>query len=275
MPASRGRRSEEALAAYEQRWGRLLFGISVAYLVIVLVELLPGVRVGPLLVTVDGLFWLIFVVDYAWRVFFLAPDRWAYARRWQCVLDLVVIGAFPVLLLADTAVFGLARIARLGALFRFVRVGAQAGRAVGQGRQVLTRRSARWVAPLALLVVVFAVLYVWRFEEADAGGNMAGLGDALWWAVETVTTVGYGDVVPESTQARVVAAVLMLVGISVFGWLTAALASLFVENDEAAVDEEMHRKLDEISERLAALEARLAQGEAAEEADGERERVPV
>jgi hypothetical protein len=50
---------------------------------------------------------------------------------------------------------------------------------------------------------------------------------------------------------------------------------LFVENDEAAVDEEMHRKLDEISERLAALEARLAQSGAADNAVKEPERTPV
>jgi len=126
---------------------------------------------------------------------------------------------------------------------------------VGQGRGALTRKSVRWFAPLALLVVVFVILYVWRFEEAHSGGNMSGFGDTLWWAVETMTTVGYGDVVPESPEARIVAAILMFVGIGVVGWLTAALASLFVDNDDAPVDAEMHRKLDDILVRLAALEA--------------------
>ena len=258
MPDRIPRRSPEALTAYENRSGKPLFIVSLLYLVLVLVELLPGFKVGPVLVAIDGVFWLVFVVDYVWRVFFLAPDRWAYARTWLCVLDLVVVASFPLLLVLNTAAFGLARTPRVGAqILMFTRVGAQAGRAVGKGSRVFTRRSARWVAPLALLVMVFAILYVWRYEEVDAGGDITGIGDALWWAIETVTTVGYGDVVPESMGGRIVAAVLMLVGISVFGWLTATLASLFVENDEASVDADMHRKLDEMSKRLAAIEAHL------------------
>jgi voltage-gated potassium channel len=252
------RRSAEALARYERRSGLPLFIVSLLYLVIVLVEMLPDIEVGALLLTIDGLFWLVFVVDYVWRVFFLAPHPGSYALRPLCLLDLVVVASFPALLLLGSAALGLARFARIGAqVIRFVRVAAQGGRTIGQARRAFTRRSLRWVMPLALLIVAFAAIFAWRFEAAESGAQVNSLGDALWWAIATVTTVGYGDVVPKSAEGRIAGVVLMLVGITVFGWLTAALASLFVENDEAAVDEELHRKLDEIAQRLSTIEAHL------------------
>ena len=155
---------------------------------------------------------------------------------------------------------------------RFLRIGAQGGRTVGQAQRVFTRRNLRWVIPVALLIVVFAALFAWRFEAAKQGAQVDSLGDALWWAMSTVTTVGYGDVVPKTPEGRIAGVVLMFVGITVFSWLTAALASLFVENDEAPVDVEMHRKLDEVSERLAAIETQLAGTEAA--ANDSREGTP-
>ena len=267
------RRSAEALASYERRSGLPLFIVSLLYLVVVLAEMLPGIEVSPALLAVDGAFWLVFVVDYVWRVFFLAPDRRAYAKTGLCLLDLVVIASFPALLVLGSAALGLARFARVGAqIIRFIRVGAQAGRTVGEARRVFTRRNLRWVVPIALLIVVFAAMFAWRFEEVHAGTQVNSLGDALWWAVATVTTVGYGDVVPKTPEGRIAGVVLMLVGITVFGWLTAALASVFVENDDAPVDAEIHRKLDEMSQRLAALEAHLmGGGENTGEAAGDTE----
>lgn len=56
------------------------------------------------------------------------------------------------------------------------------------------------------------------------------IGDALWWGIVTSTTVGYGDYYPTTTGGRIVACILMLIGISAFGFVTASIASIFVEN---------------------------------------------
>ncbi len=243
-----------------------LLVVSLLYLSLVLVEVMPGVELGPALMLLDGAFWFVFVIDYVWRVFFLAPDRWAYAQEPLCLLDLVVVASFPALLVLGSGFLGFARAARVAAqVLRMVRGGAQAARTLGQAHSVFSRRSLRWVLPLALLVIVFAALFVWRFEEAHHNGNMATLGETAWWAITSLTTGGESEGVPHSTEGRVAGAVLMIVGIVIIGWLTAALASLFVESDEAAPEVTLHQKLEEISHRLALIEARLSETPAPEE----------
>ena len=70
------------------------------------------------------------------------------------------------------------------------------------------------------------------------------MGDALWWAAATVTTVGYGDLSPGTTAARVAAVVLMVCGVSLFGLLTANVSAKFLKNDALLAYEQMAELLD-------------------------------
>src|SRR5439155_23258967 len=88
--------------------------------------------------------------------------------------------------------------------------------------------------------------------ERDTPGGIHSFGDALWWAVATVSTVGYGDRVPATAGGRGVAVVLMLVGIGLFGLLAASLASFFVE-------EHAERGADDMAARLERIESLLQQ----------------
>jgi voltage-gated potassium channel len=82
---------------------------------------------------------------------------------------------------------------------------------------------------VAGLVVIFIGAVLVRFtEEGVSEANIKTLGDAMWWAVTTVTTVGYGDKYPTTAAGRVVAAGLMFLGIGLFGVLTASISSVFV-----------------------------------------------
>ena len=81
MPDTQTRKSaDEALASCERRSGLPLFIVFLLYLIVVFIEMLPGIKIGPALMILDGAFWLVFVIDCVWRVFFLAPHRWAYAH---------------------------------------------------------------------------------------------------------------------------------------------------------------------------------------------------
>lgn len=97
------------------------------------------------------------------------------------------------------------------------------------------------------------------------GKNYPNIGSGMWWAIQTVTTVGYGDVVPTGTSGRLVAALVMVVGIGFLTVITAAITSAFVESgrrrlEEASEEETVSVKLDRISARLEAIEVGLRAG---------------
>jgi hypothetical protein len=121
------------------------------------------------------------------------------------------------------------------------------------------RRRLSWVQALLLVGSVTAALVL-------AGGALVrwtdparfpDLGTGLWWAVTTVTTVGYGDHVPVTTAGRIVGATLMIAGIGCFAFLTAVAASAIVVSDVGAGERRIEREEGEILQQIQDLHARL------------------
>lgn len=108
------------------------------------------------------------------------------------------------------------------------------------------------VTSLALVLVGATLMVV---AEQGAGGPIATFADAVWWALTTITTVGYGDTYPVTALGRGVAVFLMIAGIALFGLLTANVAAFFVEED--AVDR-MQAELAQINQRIERIEHLLA-----------------
>ncbi len=152
--------------------------------------------------------WLMFAVDYVVRLA-LSVDRWAFVR--SNVFDLIVV-ALPVL--------------RPLRLLRLVTLLTVLNRHAGSS---LRGRVAVYVAGASALVILVAALAALDAERDAPGANITGFGDALWWAMTTVTTVGYGDSFPVTTTGRFVAAGLMLCGIALIGVVTASFASWLIE----------------------------------------------
>ena len=118
-------------------------------------------------------------------------------------------------------------------------------------------RAVRLVATVALaLALVAAVL------ERILDPAIGSFRDALWWAVVTVSTVGYGDVVPESTAGRIVAGVLMLAGVSAIPITTSLVVSVFVARLQAEQRRLDMDARDEILARLERIERALGAGDA-------------
>ncbi|HKG10445.1 MAG TPA: potassium channel family protein, partial [Gaiellaceae bacterium] len=92
--------------------------------------------------------------------------------------------------------------------------------------------------------------------EYAAETEFGTLWDGVWWAVVTVTTVGYGDLTPHTVGGRVVGIALMFVGISFLSLLTAAIASRFVREERSSEHTEMMDALHQIQAELAELKAR-------------------
>jgi len=85
-----------------------------------------------------------------------------------------------------------------------------------------------YVFGVAVMTVGLGAIAVLDAEQEADGANITTFGDALWWSTTTVTTVGYGDRFPVTTQGRLIAVALMLVGIAVVGTVTGSVAAWMV-----------------------------------------------
>jgi voltage-gated potassium channel len=123
-------------------------------------------------------------------------------------------------------------------------------------KALFTHKSLHYVL-LAVITIIFACsALVLSFEAHAKGSNIHNFGDALWWAVVTVTTVGYGDKYPVTGGGRGVAAILMFVGIGLIGVLTATVASFFVEQTADDDRSELLERLDRMESMLNELTGR-------------------
>jgi voltage-gated potassium channel len=151
---------------------------------------------------------------------YLSPSRAHYFKTH--LLDLLIV-AVPF--------FRPMRVARLARLGRLARVGVVLARGIKRAKSVMSHRGLHFVL-LAVVMIVFACAGLATVAERSAQGtNIHNFGQALWWAVVTVTTVGYGDHYPVTAFGQGIAVVLMLVGIGLIGVLTATVASYFVGQD--------------------------------------------
>ncbi len=125
-------------------------------------------------------------------------------------------------------------------------------------RKPLTmRRAARFIISFTVAMTLIGGVAIHFADER----TFRNVGDGLWWSVQTVTTVGYGDLVPHTTIGRVVAAVVMLVGIAFLTVITATITSTFIESARRRLEgvelKTLDAKLDAIATRLEAIEADL------------------
>jgi voltage-gated potassium channel len=194
--------------------------------------------------------WGAFAVEAA-VMLAIVPQRWRWIRKHP--LEVAIVVLTPPFLPASFQALRIFRLFRLLPLLRLGRV----------ARHLFTVEGVSWAALLAVLTTVFAGAAYSSIEKSASSW------DGLWWAVSTITTVGYGDEFPKTTPGRALGMALMLIGIGFVAVLTGAVAERFLSAriketqgelsdkfEEAEVDvlEELH----EIAERLNALERRLA-----------------
>ena len=201
---------QSRLERFEQRTEWPLAAVAMLFLGLYSVQVLARPHGFGADVVRAALFalYLVFVADYLARLYLADPrGRWFLHH----LFDLAIV-VLPFL-----------RPLRLLSLAVVIKV---LQRAVGhtiRGRVIV------YTACGAVLIVYAASLAILEIERQHPGSKIATFGDAVWWSITTVTTVGYGDLSPVTGMGRVVAVALMLAGISLVGIVTATLASWIVQ----------------------------------------------
>jgi voltage-gated potassium channel len=115
---------------------------------------------------------------------------------------------------------------------------------------------------VTVVLLIFSAIAILNVEMVP-GANIKTAGDALWWSVATITTAGYGDKYPITTEGRIIGVVLMIMGVGFFGTLTAYIASVFLNPGKTSgiSETELAKELRLIRERIESLEAKLHKGE--------------
>jgi voltage-gated potassium channel len=176
-----------------------------------------------------GFFWAdvaissLFAVEYSVKLW-VAPRKWYFIRRnW---VDLLAI--LPVLrvLRIGRAV----RLLRLFRMLRMVRVGRILSNRLRSVQDEVYQHSAENAVVIIYILfsIIFGTVGVMVFEKG-AGSGFETLGDALWWCIVTLTTVGYGDLYPQTTGGKLVAGVLMFIGLSFYALMTGFLSTVLIE----------------------------------------------
>lgn len=236
----------------------IFYEITMASLAILIVFILYLELTTPLtksqkdlLSYIDFSILFIFAVDYLYR-FIRAEKKWAFFK--DNIFDLIAIIPF------DKA-FRIARLARLGRLIRLsklskvfklsklLRIAIFIKKFFSTLGDILKTNGLIYVM-LATVIIIFLGALGIMIVEPDIGT----FGDSLWWSVVTTTTVGYGDISPKSFGGRIIACLLMLVGIGFLGMITGSIATYFVsrlsESERKKVKSIGDEQIDYIKRRL-------------------------
>ena len=161
--------------------------------------------------------------------------------HWYEVLALIPAFIFKIIE-TQTIVGGMLRSFRLVRFARIVSQVPRLVRAIKRLAKVFHHHQLTYIMSLSVLMILFGAIGVYIIESPIEGAKITTLGDSIWWALATVTTVGYGDVVPITLGGRIAGAVLMVFGIATLGLAITVLGAIITEQriqrkEETVLDE--------------------------------------
>jgi len=196
---------------------------------------------------VNNIILIVFIIDYVVRLF-LAEDKLLFFRN--NIIDLIAIIPF-------NSAFQAVRVLRLSKLLRFTRLFKilKIFRAVAillkfrkHINKFLKTNNFHHILAITIITLLLGTLGIHFAEEIS-------LGNALWWSFVTITTVGYGDISPSTSIGRIIASILMLVGIGFLSMLTSTISTFFLKKHNTSYKDEainmIHSQLDNFDELTA------------------------
>ncbi|MCW3089459.1 MAG: ion transporter [Ferruginibacter sp.] len=175
-------------------------------------------ELSRILTIIDDIICVVFLFDFAKR-FYEAENKWKF-MKWGWI-DLV--SSIPTL-----EFMRVGRALRLIRLLRILRAFRSTRHLVNHVFKNKTQGTLTAATVIAILMIIFSSIAILQVEVAP-NSNIKTAEDAIWWAYVTMTTVGYGDKFPVTTEGRIIAVFLMTVGVGLFGTFTAFMASWFID----------------------------------------------
>ena len=197
-----------------------IFAFCIVSIVFAVLDFTKGLTHSQMIA--DWIIYGLFVIDYFVRLI-LSELKPRFIR--ENVIDLIAIIPFNSAFRA----FRLLRFAKLLRMTKLIRLGAVSGRFTHRSSKFLDTNGFKYVLMVcagAILLSAAAMTYLEHMSFPDA----------LWWSFVTATTVGYGDLSPATGFGRIVASLLMLVGIGLIGSLTSTITSFFLRSDPPSAD---------------------------------------
>ncbi len=201
----------------------LVFILSIYVLVALVVDTtmtLPE-ETSKLLNYIDIAICIFFFIEFCIR-FYKAENKWKF-MQWGWI-DLV--SSIPMI-----NVLRMGRLLRLIRLVRILRAFRTTKHFLHHVFKNKVEGTFTSVTILAVLLIIFSSIAILQVEN-NPNGNIKTAEDAVWWAYVTITTVGYGDKYPVTTEGRIIASLLMTAGVGLFGTFTAYIASIFVSENK-------------------------------------------
>ena len=216
---------------------------------IVLLYAIEDRQLDTVLMVMNGLLSAIFLGDFVFRLF-SADSKAHYFLRQYGWADLLASLPFP-----QTKVLRAFRLVRVSRLLR--EHGAKKIL-----RSLVTDRAESALLTLLLmgiLVLEFGSLVVLNIEKGEAGANITSASDAIWYVLVTISTVGYGDRFPVTASGRLVGALIIVVGVGIFGTFTGYLANLFLAPAQRGDTTDRQAAGDEATQSVEHLKALVAE----------------
>ena len=256
-------RSDKRLRRFEEHTAWPMMILALVATAVIIVELVvpekslsSGTRAA--LRAADIAIIAVFAVEYLVRLLLLAPDRWQFVKTH--VLDVLV-------LIPNLQAFRLLRSVRILRASRFLRAGLFVGKSVHESKHVLSMGDIPRVLALCGVAVVVAAGLAFGIERQEPDADITTFGNSLWWAVSTAMTTG-SRLEPVSFEGRIIALVLMLLGISLISAIAGIFASEFVLRRRQGQDmRDVLAKLEDLERRLPLTHAEQPQLEGATKLD--------
>lgn len=240
-PTTQEAKRQAWIDAYTKRVDPLLSFLAFLYLISYSIQAIwyyPNELWFQILYIFGLVLWALFAFDLAFRFIMTPVKKHFFRRNWLDTIT-VVIPQFRA----------------LRALRAFT-----SGGFISKKTGLLSSGALTSSGLAAMLVVWVGSLMVLNAERGAPNAEIVNVGDAVWWAFETITTVGYGDFVPVTWNGRFFAVLVMMVGISVLGAVTASLSAVLVKRAHKSTDrvDEVLKELDQLKAMVARLEAAQA-----------------